>query len=211
MFDAWTEGNSGVEHLSLAVGGVASTSAPGELPQNEKQVTNLRQQAKLKGACRWAKWRGWWFICRIAEGIQWRSWVKVYSYYSCCSWSSDSPCRSSDCRFGKILHIKYRIWNSHTFSLGLFDVTPITYRHLLLSTKRNENTPIFLGPVLIYYWKTFATYLFFTSSLVGLSSQLEGIRAFGTDGEKALSDVFTHDFGFSQRFTFYSCKEEYKG
>ena len=38
-----------MEHLSLAVGGVVSASAPEELPQNEKQVTNLRQQAKLKG------------------------------------------------------------------------------------------------------------------------------------------------------------------
>ena len=88
-----------------------------------------------------------------------------------------------------------------TFSLGQFDVTPITYCHLLLATKRNENTPVFLGPVLIHYRKTFATYLFFASSLVGLSSQLEGIRAFGTDGEKALSDAFTHEFGFSQHLT----------
>ena len=38
-----------VEHLSLAVGGVVSASAPGELPRNKKQVTNLRQQTKLKG------------------------------------------------------------------------------------------------------------------------------------------------------------------
>ena len=38
-----------VEHLSSVVGGVVNASAPGELPRNEKQVTNLRQQAKLKG------------------------------------------------------------------------------------------------------------------------------------------------------------------
>ena len=88
-----------------------------------------------------------------------------------------------------------------TFSLGQFDVTPITYRHLLLATKRNENTPVFLGPVLIHYWKTFAMNLFFASSLVGLSSQLEGVRAFSTDGEKVLSDAFTHEFGFSQHLT----------
>ena len=55
--------------------------------------------------------------------------------------------------------------------------------------------------MLIHYRKTFATYLFFASSLVGLSSQLEGIRAFGTNGEKALSDAFTHEFGFSQHLT----------
>lgn len=56
-----------------------------------------------------------------------------------------------------------------TFSHGEFDVTPLTYRHLLLETKRNKNTPVFLGPVLIDYSKTFATYLFFSSSLIGFS------------------------------------------
>ena len=40
-----------------------------------------------------------------------------------------------------------------TFSLGEFDVTPITYRHLLLETKKNHNTPVFLGPVLVHYRK----------------------------------------------------------
>ena len=39
--------------------------------------------------------------------------------------------------------------------------------------------------------RRFCTYLFFASSLVGLSSQLERIRAFG---EKALSDAFTREF-----------------
>ena len=80
-------------------------------------------------------------------------------------------------------------------------MTPITYWHLLLTTKRNGKSPAFIGPVLVHYRKSFATYLFFASSLVGLSSQLQGIRAFGTDGEKALSDAFCHEFGFSQQLT----------
>ena len=42
-----------------------------------------------------------------------------------------------------------------TFCLGEFDVNPISYRHLLLETRRNENTPVFLGPVLVHYRKTF--------------------------------------------------------
>ena len=46
-----------------------------------------------------------------------------------------------------------------TFSLGEFDVTPITYRHMLLETKSNGSHPIFLGPLLIHYQKTFAVYL----------------------------------------------------
>ena len=88
-----------------------------------------------------------------------------------------------------------------TFTLGDFDVTPITYRHLLLETKRNKQPPIFLGPVLLHYKKTFATYLFFASSLIDLSPQLQGVRAFGTDGEQPLIDAFSHEFGFSQHLT----------
>ena len=88
-----------------------------------------------------------------------------------------------------------------TFSLGEFDVTPITYRHLLLETKRNGNTPVFLGPILVHYRKNFGTYVLFASTLVGLSHQLQSVQAFGTDGEQALIDAFSHEFTFSHRLT----------
>ena len=88
-----------------------------------------------------------------------------------------------------------------TFSLGEFDVTPITYRHLLLETRRGNSTPIFLGPILIHYKKSFASYLFFASSLIGLCPQLQAIRVFGTDGEQPLINAFSHEFGFSQHLT----------
>jgi len=39
------------------------------------------------------------------------------------------------------------------FFLGKFDVTPITYRHLLLETRRNGNIPVFMGPILVHYRK----------------------------------------------------------
>ena len=79
-----------------------------------------------------------------------------------------------------------------TFSLGDFDVTLITYRHLFLQSKRYKNSPVFIGPCCIHYKKTFSTYLFFASSIVGQCRQLEGIRAIGTDGEQALVDAFKH-------------------
>lgn len=88
-----------------------------------------------------------------------------------------------------------------TFSLGAFDVTPVTYCNLLLETKRNKKPLIFLGPVLIHYKKSFASYLFFASSLIGQSPQLQGIRAFDTDGEQPLIDAFSHAFSFSQHLT----------
>ena len=86
-----------------------------------------------------------------------------------------------------------------TFSLDEFDVTP--YRHLLLETRRNGNFPAFLGPVLIHYKKNFSTYVFFALTLIGLSRQLQGVEAFGTDGEQALIDAFCHEFAFSHHLT----------
>ncbi len=79
-----------------------------------------------------------------------------------------------------------------TFNLGDFDVTPTTYRHGLLVSIRTGNPPVLIGPVLIgptliHYRKTFHTYLFFASTLIGLRKQLQGLRAFGTDGEKVCS------------------------
>ena len=55
-----------------------------------------------------------------------------------------------------------------------------------------------MGPVLVHYRKTFAACLFFASTLLGLLWQLPSVRAFGTDGEHALSDAFGHKFAFSQ-------------
>ena len=48
-----------------------------------------------------------------------------------------------------------------TFSLGEFDVTITTYRHLLLECRRSGDSPVFIGPSLIHYKKSFSTYLVF--------------------------------------------------
>ena len=88
-----------------------------------------------------------------------------------------------------------------TFKLGNFDVTPITYRHRLLVTTRFGKDLVMIGPILIHYRKTFHTYLFFAATLVGLRRGLEGVRAFGTDGEKALADAFSHEFHYAVRLT----------
>ena len=81
-----------------------------------------------------------------------------------------------------------------TFSLGDFDVTVVTYRHLLLHSKRTGRPPVFVGPVLIHYRKTFATYLHFLSTLVGLRRELAGVQCFGSDGEIALIDACKQAF-----------------
>jgi hypothetical protein len=54
---------------------------------------------------------------------------------------------------------------------------------------------------MIHYKKTFATYLFFAASLIGLCPQVQQIRSFGTDGEQALISAFSHELRYSQNLT----------
>ena len=84
-----------------------------------------------------------------------------------------------------------------TFFLGEFDVTVTTYRHLLLERRRTGNPPVFIGPSMIHYKKTYSTYLFFASTLVGLKPELSRLQYFGTDGEEALYEAFQREFPVS--------------
>ena len=52
-----------------------------------------------------------------------------------------------------------------TFNIGQFNVTPISYQHLLLDTRKDEKHPTLIGPVLIHERKTEETYSTFASSL----------------------------------------------
>ena len=88
-----------------------------------------------------------------------------------------------------------------TFNLGDFDATPTAYRNLLLETVRYGTHPVFIGPTLVHYRKTFGTYLFFASSLIGLRPELRALQAFGTDGEKALADAFSHEYRYASRLS----------
>ena len=68
-----------------------------------------------------------------------------------------------------------------------------------------------IGPTLVHYRKTFGTYLFFASSLIGLRPELRALQAFGTDGEKALADAFGHEYQYATRLScFIHCRQNIK-
>ena len=81
-----------------------------------------------------------------------------------------------------------------TFSLGDFDVTVTTYHYLLLRCRRTKNHPVIIGPVMVHFKKSFSTYPFFSSTLVGLRPKLSSLKLFGTDGEVALYQAFNPTF-----------------
>ena len=198
-----------VEQVSSEVGGIICASEPGQLPRNELQVSNQKRKGKSSGAVTFVGKNAAaddLFVIMQQAHTQDPSHKFVRDIKTAPEPAivlASEQQHNDLVRFCTCSEEFSIVTIDPTFSLGEFDVTPMTYRHLLLTTRRNKQLqpPIFLGPTLIHYRKTFPTYLFFASSLIGQCPQLERIRAFGTDGEQALIKAFSHEFGFSQHLT----------
>ncbi len=199
-----------VAFVSSAAGGIVGASYPGELPRNEQQVSNFKQRKPQ--------------VAGANMGVHLQAHGEANDLYSI---MLQAHLEDTDKKFARgikaypepaIVLASERQLNdvarfccdpfefsvltvNPTFCLGDFDVTPTTYRHLLLECNRGGKPPVLIGPVLIHYKKTFQTYLFFASSMIGLKKELENIHAFGTDGEKALINAFSHEFRFAVHLT----------
>ena len=107
--------------------------------------------------------RCWWSVCHYAAGSGWRPIFEMCpwnlsstrSCHCCCRWLSTQWHES-------LLYFEPRIWNPHCRS-HLFTWWVWRNPCHLPSSPWKKKTPVFLGPVLIHYRKTFATYLFLTS------------------------------------------------
>ena len=73
-----------------------------------------------------------------------------------------------------------------TFNLGPYECTPISYRNLLLKSKRSGTSPVRLGPVLIHCRKDEKTFREFLQTVVDAKPKLKEILSCGTDREIAL-------------------------
>ena len=83
-----------------------------------------------------------------------------------------------------------------TFNIGDYYVCLTTYRDLMLKTKSGVN-PVMLGPILLHQRKLFTSYYALPSTMIQYDPDLQGMLAFGTDGELALSKVFESAFPFA--------------
>lgn len=82
-----------------------------------------------------------------------------------------------------------------TFNIGKFSVTPVTYQDLLLVSKRTGEHPICIGPMLISQNLTYDVFSDFIYCMQkNCPSLKQGLRSFGTDGEKALEKALVEGF-----------------
>lgn len=80
-----------------------------------------------------------------------------------------------------------------TFDKGKFNVTPISYEHLISRTCRNVHHPTLIDLVRIYELKTEKMYFIFVSTLKILEPELSTVMAFVKDDEEALENAFIHN------------------
>ena len=74
-----------------------------------------------------------------------------------------------------------------TFNFGKYEVTPFTYRHLLLKSQRTGVPPVFLGPTALHHSKERTTYLKVVTAVAANCPNLaNNARGYVTDGEEAL-------------------------
>lgn len=102
-----------------------------------------------------------------------------------------------------------------TFNLGKFHLTVTAYQNLMLKDRKTGKSPLMLGPMLLHQRKTFDTYNFFFSNLVGLNKEVSLLLAFGTDGEDALIQALSRSFYHALHLRCFghfkdNCKEQLK-
>ena len=185
-----------VSCVSQEAGGIVGAAAPGKLPRNEHQVSNLRHSQKQPSDSSNDELFVVMSQCKSKD-------VTAHFIRDVKAGPDPALVIATDQQLNDLVKFCTSpdeftvITVDPTFNLGDFEVTPITYRHLFLQSERTGKSPVFVGPMLIHYRKDFATFLYFASTLVGLRRDLERLQAFGTDGEKALIDAFSHEFGFA--------------
>ena len=195
-----------VSNIENSAGGILDATYPGQLPRNEQQISNFKRHTPVstgqKLSCQ-TKSNELYSImlqAHLEEGSEkFIRDVKAYPEPAIVLASEqqllDLERFCCDSSHYSILTV------DPTFSLGDFDVTPTTYCHLLLCSKRTSKPPVMLGPTMIHYRKNFSTYKFLASCMIAQNRNLVGIRAFGTDSEKPLIEAFLHEFKFAVHLT----------
>ena len=173
-----------------------AASSLGQLPRNREQVKNIRRKVNSQvPLCSRKSIRDPLFMVMEQSKLSGDKFVRVVtaSPEPMCILATDNQLDDL-VRFATNPTLFSILSVDPTFCLGDFSVTCIAYRHLLVVDRSTSQSPTMLGPVLVHQKKSFETYHFFASSLIGMRPSLDNILAFGTDGEQALVNAFQKQF-----------------
>ena len=166
--------------VSTKLGGVVNARSASQLPRNERQVSYIQSRSKPHASSSGSD--------EMFEMIQQAKLGDSTGMFVRETRASPEPAfvlardRQLDdlVRFCTNPSVFSILTVDPTFNLGAFDVTPTTYRHLLLESVRSGSPPVLIGPTMVHYHKTFYTYLFFAATLIDLRPRRE-------PGQKLLS------------------------
>lgn len=94
-----------------------------------------------------------------------------------------------------------------TYNCGEFYVTPTTYRHQLLLSKRTGKHPVLLGPTLIHKHRDKEEFSYLASSMTRIKPSLGRILAIGCDRDKAVKNGLAPYFPCA---VFLACKKHFE-
>ena len=190
-----------VSAIHTKQGGIMAASSQGKLPRNRLQISNVRRKIGTNlPICSSKGVRDPLFMV-MEQGKLCESGDKFVRVVTACPepmciLASDQQLNDL-ARFGTNPSGFCVLPIDPTFSLGDFSVTCITYHNLLVTDTRTGQSPIMLGPLFVHQSKSYSTYHFFASSLLGIAPRLVGVLAFGTDGEEALVKAFKQQLQFA--------------
>ena len=155
--------------VSAKAGGVLKASAPGQLPQNEKQISNFKTKLAVQS-------RASAFPHLSLDAAADDLFVVMQQAYTedaskkfvRAVYAAPEPAVvvATELQLQDLAHFCTSLFElsiltvDPTFCLGEFDVTLITFRHLFLQSKRFKTPPVFVGLVCIHHKKSFLTDLF---------------------------------------------------
>ena len=183
-----------IQTVTQEAGGELKIETPSDAPRNRQQISNLRRSTtgRDKNVLYSVM-----LECKATQGSEdmFVRDVKAAPSPQCVLFF-DWQLR--DMRRFLTNNKKFGIFTADTtYNLGEIYVTPTAYPQLMLEDVRSKQHPTMVGPILVHQQTDFASSNYFASTLISHNKQLRNILCFGSDGDKALVEAFSHAFPFA--------------
>ena len=195
-----------LKNVSASAGGIQGAREPGELPRSKQQLYDLKNKMKK--------------VDQVDELLQNAKHLEdpiVLEHHDFPEdlWVLAKLHMTADLsRFCTSEILSHPLSVDPTFNFGKFEVTPFTYKHLFLISKRTGTAPAFVGPTAIHYSKQKSVYSKIVHAVASNTLSLaDKGKGFITDGEEtlysALGEVMRHATGLRYFRHFYqNCKDK---